>query len=160
MELRRATQEDFNDVWEIFKKVIQTGNTYVFNPDTPKEDLVKHWFAPNMHTFVLKEHGKIVGTYIIKPNQIDLGSHVANGSYMVHPNFQGRGVGKLMCEHSIEKAKELGFQAMQFNIVVRTNKSAIKLWQKFDFKIIGTIPKGFRDLKLGLVDTLIMYREL
>ncbi len=160
MEIRQATQNDNNAVWDIFKRVIQTGDTYVFDPNTNKEDLAKHWFATNMHTLVLEEKGIIIGTYIIKPNQIDLGSHIANGSYMVHPDFQRKGIGKLLCEHSLFRAKELGFLAMQFNVIVSTNKAAIKLWQKYDFKIIGTVPKGFKHLEFGLVDTLIMYREL
>ena len=103
---------------------------------------------------------KIFGTYIIKPNQIDLGSHIANCSYMVHPNAQGKGIGKLLCEHSITNAKQLGYQAIQFNLVISTNLGAIKLWEKYGFEIIGTIPKAFRHLKLGLVDAYIMYKEL
>ena len=160
MKIRLATNNDYNAVWDIFKRVIQSGDTYVFDPNTPKNNLAKHWFASYMHTFVLEQKGKITGTYIIKANQIDLGSHIANGSYMVHPNTQGKGIGKFLCEHSIKKATELGYQAMQFNIVVSTNKAAIRLWQNFGFKIIGTTPKGFNHTKLGLVDTLIMYREL
>lgn len=160
MKIRQATKNDYNSVWEIFINVVQTADTYVFSPNTKKEDLVKHWLAPYMHTFVVEEDSKIIGTYIIKPNQIDLGSHIANGSYMVHSNEQGKGIGKLMCEHSLIKAKELGYFAMQFNMVVSTNKSAINLWKKYGFKIIGTIPKGFNHVKLGLIDTFIMYREL
>lgn len=49
---------------------------------------------------------------------------------------------------------------MQFNIVVSTNEAAVHLWQKHGFRIIGTTPKGYRHQTLGLVDTLIMFREL
>ncbi len=99
-------------------------------------------------------------TYILKPNQLDLGNHVANCSYMVDPKAQGKGIGKLMCQHSIDTARDMGFKAIQFNIVVSTNIGAVKLWKKFGFKIIGTTPKGFRHSQLGFVDTYIMYKEL
>jgi ribosomal protein S18 acetylase RimI-like enzyme len=79
---------------------------------------------------------------------------------MVNPSHQGLGVGKLLCEHSIHFAKDKGFLAIQFNIVVSTNESAVKLWQKFGFEIIGTTPKAFRHKTLGLVDTYIMYKDL
>ncbi len=160
MEIRKARSEDYDAVWEIFSKVITTGDTYVFSPDTKKTDLSKHWFAPYMHTYVAEENGKILGTYIMKPNQIDLGAHIANAGYMVHPDAQGKGVGKMLCEHSIEKARSLGYKAIQFNIVVSTNQAAVRLWKQYGFEIIGTIPEGFKHLKLGYVDAYIMYRKL
>lgn len=160
MKIRKATPNDYDAVWNIFKNVIQTGDTYVFDPNTPKLALQKHWFADYMQTFVVEENSEILGTYILKPNQIDLGNHVANCSYMVNPEAQGKGVGKLMCEHSIQQAKDSGFLAIQFNIVVSTNTVAVKLWEKFGFEIIGTTPNGFRHQKLGLVDTYIMYKAL
>jgi L-amino acid N-acyltransferase YncA len=160
MEIRAASQRDHDAIWEIFSNVIQTGDTYVFDPNTPKSDLEKNWLAPYMLTFVMADDEKILGTYFLKPNQIDLGNHIANCGYMVHPDAQGKGVGKLLCQHSIETATKLGYLAIQFNIVVSTNIAAVKLWQKTGFSIIGTTPNGFRHQQLGLVDTYIMYRAL
>ena len=160
MIIRPASPQDQDAVWEIFSAVIQTGDTYVFSPQTPRSDLPKHWFADYMQTYVAEENGQIVGTYILKPNQVDLGSHVANASYMVHPNAQGHGVGSQMCEHSLVLAKELGYSAMQFNIVVSTNQAAVMLWKKYGFEIIGTTPMGFNHQILGLVDTYIMYKAI
>jgi L-amino acid N-acyltransferase YncA len=160
MKIREATPEDYEGIWEIFKKVIATGDTYVFDPNTSKEDLAKHWFAPYMKTFVIEDDDEILGTYIIKPNQIDLGSHIANCGYMVHPKHHGKGIGKLLCEHSLMIAKELGYQGMQFNLVISTNVGAVKLWQRLGFRIIGTVPKAFNHQTLGYVDAYIMYREI
>ncbi|MCX7736779.1 MAG: GNAT family N-acetyltransferase [Candidatus Kapabacteria bacterium] len=162
MHIRPANKsKDYDKIWEIFKEVISTGDTYVFDLNTPKESLEKHWFAEYMKTFVAEdEDGNILGTYIIKPNQIDLGNHIANCSYMVHPKLQGRGIGKLLCEHSINYAKEKGFLGIQFNVVVSTNQAAVKLWQSYGFKIIGITPKGFRHKELGFVDTYIMFKDL
>ncbi len=160
MNIRAATALDHDRVWEIFSLVIQSGDTYVFDPDTPKRELKKHWFADHMHTYVLEDRDQILGTYILKANQIGLGNHIGNCSYMVHPRAQGRGIGKLLCEHSLLRAVELGFVGIQFNLVVSTNKAAIALWKKFGFEIIGTTPKGFRHGELGPVDTYIMYKSL
>lgn len=162
MIIRKADRElDRDKVWEIFRQVISTGDTYVFHADTPKEDLAKHWFADHMDTFIAQnDKGEICGTYIIKSNQMDLGDHIANCSYMVNPKYQGQGIGKLLCEHSIHFAREKGFLGIQFNLVVSTNQAAVSLWQKFGFSIIGTTPNGFRHKKLGLVDTHIMFKDL
>jgi len=161
MKIRPANKNDHKHIWNIFSSVIKTGDTYVFSPDTPRQDLKKHWFASYMHTFVAEENDKIVGTYIIKPNQIDLGSHIANCSYMVHPDHQGKGTGSLMCAHSIEQGKILGFHAIQFNLVISTNLPAIHLWEKHGFETIATVPEAFNHFGKGeLVDGLVMYRKL
>lgn len=160
MKIREATHDDYDSVWEIFHEVIQTGDTYAFYADTPKADLQKHWFASNMKTYVIEMEGVIVGTYIIKPNNIDRAKHIANCAYMVKPNVRGKGIGSILCEHSIELAKSQQYKAIQFNKVVSTNLGAIRLWEKHGFRIIGTTPKGFDHAELGLVDTHMMYREL
>lgn len=160
LHIRKAAPSDTDQVWDIFSQVIQTGDTFVFDPHTPKADLEKLWFAPNMQTFVAADNGVIEGSYFIKPNQIDLGNHVANCGYMVSPGARGKGIGQILCEHSLRVARESGYKGMQFNIVVSTNAGAVRLWEKCGFRIIGTTPSGFRHARLGYVDTHIMYREL
>ena len=162
MYIRKADLEkDYERVWELFRQVISTGDTYVFDPKTPKDSLQRNWFADYMETFVaVNEPGELLGTYIIKPNQIDLGNHIANCSYMVNPHHQGKGIGRMLCEHSIQFAREKGYLGIQFNVVVSTNIRAVSLWKKYGFEIIGTTPKGFRHQTLGLVDTYIMYKNL
>lgn len=160
MHIREASDKDYDALWEIFSWVIQTGDTFVFSPQTPKEDLSKYWLAPSMRTYVLEDGHQILGSYFIKPNQVDLGSHVANCGYMVHPDARGKGIGGLLCEHSIQTAKQLGYLALQYNIVVSTNQAAVRLWKKHGFEIIGTIPKAFNHQSLGYVDAYVMFREL
>jgi ribosomal protein S18 acetylase RimI-like enzyme len=65
-----------------------------------------------------------------------------------------------MCNHSIKEARKLGFKAIQFNMIVSTNKPAIELWKKLGFEIVGTIPDGFNHLTKGYIDVYIMYKKL
>jgi ribosomal protein S18 acetylase RimI-like enzyme len=65
-----------------------------------------------------------------------------------------------MCLHSLERAKERGFRAMQFNFVVSTNERAVKLWVDLGFEIVGRLPLAFEHPTLGFVDALVMYRSL
>ena len=116
--------------------------------------------AEGRATYVACVGERIVGTYILKPNQLGLGSHVANASYMVASGARGQGIGRLMCEHSLEEARQAGFLAMQFNIVVSTNEAAVRLWKRCGFNVVGTLPQAFRHRELGLVDAYIMHRFL
>lgn len=152
--------DDYDAVWEIFHRVVMRGDTYAFDPHTPKEALHQLWFASYMSTWVAVLGERLVGTYTIKPNHTGLGSHIANASYMVHPDWQGKGIGKQLCKHSLDIARQQGYLGMQFNLVVSTNETAIRLWRKMGFRIIGTIPKGFRHTQLGWVDAYVMFREL
>ena len=160
MEIRRALEADFEGIWEIFHEVVQGGDTYLYDPDTTKEQAYAIWMSKGLTTYVAVLDGQIVGTYILKPNHPGLGSHVANAGYMVKRGASGNGIGAALCEHSMEEARRQGFQAMQFNMVVSTNERAVALWQRMGFKIVGTLPKVFRHSRLGLVDAYVMHRPL
>ena len=106
------------------------------------------------------DDGALLGTYILKPNQGGPGDHVANCAYMVAPGAQGRGIGRAMAEHSLAAARERGYRAMQYNLVVSTNQPAVALWQRLGFAVAGTLPGAFRHPEHGEVDAYVMYRRL
>lgn len=160
IEMRTAEDSDFDGIWEIFHEVVQAGDTYVFHPDTIREQAYAIWMSKDLSTYVAVLDGQIVGTYILKPNHAGLGSHVANAGYMVKRDASGKGIGAALCEHSMEEARRQGFLAMQFNMVVSTNERAVALWQRMGFSIVGKLPKVFRHSRLGLVDAFVMHRFL
>ena len=160
MNIRPAREADEDAIWAIFHAVIATGDTYSFDPETPRDEALAYWFRADTHTYVAQQEGRIVGSYILKPNRPGLGSHVANASFMVAPAARGLGVGRRMAEHCLDEARRLGFRAMQFNFVVSTNKPAIRLWQQLGFTIVGTLPGAFRHAQHGFVDAHVMFRTL
>lgn len=160
IEIRKATASDYDSIWEIIKAVISTGDTYVFAPDSSREKMLSIWCGTDKHTYVALAEQHIVGTFFMKDNQPDLGNHIANAGYMVSPSFSKSGIGRRMAEFSLKEAKNLGYTAMQFNIVIKSNDRAVKLWQKLGFEIIGEIPDAFRHAQLGLTNAYIMYRRI
>jgi GNAT superfamily N-acetyltransferase len=72
----------------------------------------------------------------------------------------GRGVGRWMVEHSLQRARERGFKAIQFNFVVSANERAVRLYKTFGFDTIGTVPLAFLHPKRGYVDVLVMFKTL
>jgi len=160
LTIRPALDDDHDAIWSIFHEVVAGGDTYAFDPQMSRAEALAYWFAVKTHTCIAEEAGKIVGTYILKPNQPGAGSHVANAAFMVGASGRGHGVGRAMAEHCLNEARRLGFRAMQFNFVVSTNEAAIHLWRQLGFETVGTLPGAFRHPKKGFVDVYVMFRAL
>jgi len=159
-DFRLATPEDWPGLWEIFRSVVEKGDTYPYAEDTGEDEARRLWLEVPQATYAALESGRVVGTYYLKPNQPALGAHVCNAGYMVHPDARGRGLGRALCAHSLDEARRLGFTAMQYNLVVSSNETAVRLWTEMGFETIGVLPGAFRHKDKGPIDALIMYRAL
>jgi ribosomal protein S18 acetylase RimI-like enzyme len=154
-------EEDWPAVWSILRATNATGDTFAYAPGTTEAEIHKLWVEMPAGTYVAAaDDARIVGTYFIKANQPGLGSHVCNCGYAVTTTAQGRGIATAMCEHSQALAIEMGFRAMQFNLVVSTNERAVRLWQRLGFAIAGTLAGAFHHATLGYVDAYVMYKVL
>jgi L-amino acid N-acyltransferase YncA len=160
LTIRPATVADHDAIWKIFHEIVAPGDTYAFDPQISREEALAYWLRLDTHTFVAENDGRVVGTYILKANQSGPGAHVANAACMVPAAARGKGIGRAMAEHCLNEARRLGFSAMQFNFVISTNESAIRLWQQLGFEIVGTLPGAFRHPQKGYVDVYVMFRSL
>jgi ribosomal protein S18 acetylase RimI-like enzyme len=161
VSIRGFQPADWPQLWPLLRTTFETGDTYVYAPDSREADIRKVWTEAPAATFVAcGPDRQLVGTYFIKANQPGLGSHVCNCGYVVAPSAQGRGIAAAMCEHSQREAVAMGFRAMQFNLVVSTNERAVRLWQRLGFAVVGTLPRAFHHRQLGYVDALVFYKEL
>jgi L-amino acid N-acyltransferase YncA len=160
IKIRPATDSDRDAIWEIFRGVIAAGETYPIDPGIPREQALAYWFKHDANVYVAEDNGKIVGSYTLHQNQSAGGAHVANAGFIVSKNARGQGIGRAMGAHCLSDARRLGFRAMQFNYVVSTNESAVKLWQELGMKIVGTLPGAFKHPTRGYVDVYVMFQEL
>ena len=158
--IREAEPEDADAIGRILEPVIRAGETYALPGDMTRDAAIAYWFAPGHRVFVSAAGDELLGTYFLCANQKGGGDHVANAGYVTAEAARGRGIARAMCRASIERARNLGFLAMQFNFVIATNEGAIRLWQSLGFDTVGRLPKAFRHPDAGLVDALIMYRLL
>lgn len=168
VEIRIASEADYDAIWEIFHEVIAAGETYPIDPDISRDSALAYWFQPGAHAYVAEQHAgsgvnqgrRILGSYTVHPNQSGGGAHVANAGFIVAKQARGQGIGRALGEHCLNKARRLGFRAMQFNFVVSTNEPAVKLWQDLGMKIVGILPGAFRHPEKGYVDVYVMFRSL
>ena len=159
--IRPFSEKDWRETWKIIEPVFRAGDTYSFPTDISERQAREAWIEHPKSTYVAVDAaGHLLGTYFLKANQPGQGDHVCNCGYIVAETARGKGVASALCEHSQAEAVRLGFRAMQYNLVVSTNDSAVRLWQKHGFDIVGTLPAAFRHPTKGYVDAYIMYKPL
>ena len=159
LTIRPAEERDKFAVWQIIKEVLAAGDTYT-DTDSSEEAMDEYWSSSEKHHYVAVSDDVVVGTLSLRANQPGRGSHIGNASYMVSSAARGQGVGKQIALWSLDEARRLGFTAMQFNFVVKSNEKAVALWQKIGFAIVGEIPDAFDHAENGLTNAYIMYRKL
>jgi ribosomal protein S18 acetylase RimI-like enzyme len=160
MLIRPATPHDDAAIWRVIAPTIRAGETYPVRRDVSEADALAYFRAPQNEVFVAEDGGEVVGTYYLRANTGGGGAHVANCGYIVAPEAMGRGVARAMCLHSLERARQRGFRAMQFNFVISTNERAVRLWRACGFDVVGRLPGAFEHPRLGFVDAFVMYRTL
>ncbi|PHN03219.1 GNAT family N-acetyltransferase [Flavilitoribacter nigricans] len=160
LQIRPATTADLEAVWHLWKTIMDQKVYFPYDDTYTREQIEESWINLSNAIFVAETETEIVGAYILKPNQPGYGKHIANAAYMVDTRARGQGIGDQLCAHSVAAARTLGYRGMQFNLVVSTNKAAIRTWQANGFSIIGTVPGGFYQEGLGYVDAHIFFMDL
>ena len=155
MEVREFNKNDVPDMVRIWNEVVEEGIAFP-QEDYLDEESGKAFFETQSYCGVAVNDGKVVGMYILHPNNIGRCGHIANASYAVDSALRGMHIGESLVSDCLKQAKRLGYGVMQFNAVVETNVHARHLYERLGFKQLGTIPKGFR-MKDGSFENICPY---
>ena len=155
MIVRAYSTDDLKEMIDIWNEVVEEGIAF------PQEEVLdeltgKAFFASQSCCGVAEEEGKVVGLYILHPNNVGRCGHICNASYAVRASCRGRHIGEKLVKDCLENAKRLGFGVLQFNAVVESNVHARHLYERLGFVQLGTIPKGFR-MKDGHYENICPY---
>ena len=155
MQIREHNQADLEQMIPIWNEIVEEGIAF------PQEECLdmesgKTFFASQSYTGVADDNGKIVGLYILHPNNVGRCGHICNASYAVSSSVRGQHIGEKLVLDCLRKAKELGFRVLQFNAVVESNIHARHLYERLGFVQLGTIPGGFR-MKDGHYENICPY---
>lgn len=158
LEIRECGSADVPGAAAVWNEVVREGRAF---PQTEEltESAARGFFAAQDFTAAAVEDGRVLGMYILHPNNVGRCGHQANASYAVASAARGRGVGEALVRHSLDKARELGYRLLIFNAVVADNVRAIALYEKLGFKRIGRVPGGFVGPD-GERDTVLFYYQL
>jgi GNAT superfamily N-acetyltransferase len=161
VEIRGATEADWDAFFPVFDAVVRAGQTYTYPEGLSSEEARALWMErPPGRTVVAVDGDHVLGSAKMGPNRPGRGSHVATASFMVGPDARGRGVGRALGEHVVRWARQSGYRAIQFNAVVETNTGAVALWQSLGFRVLTTVPGAFAHPEHGYVGLHVMYLEL
>jgi GNAT superfamily N-acetyltransferase len=158
VEIRPFDEADWPQVWPIVQEIVRAQETFPYDPDMTASDAHDLWIErPPGHTVVAVEEGRVLGTAKMGTNRPGPGSHISTASFMVGKGARGRGVGTALCLYAIDWARDRGYAGMQFNAVVESNHSAIELYRRLGFSVVGTVPGAFAHPTIGRVGLHIMY---
>ncbi|TWP50925.1 GNAT family N-acetyltransferase [Lentzea tibetensis] len=157
MEIREFADGDWPLVWPIVREVVRAADTFTYEPDMTESDARAIWVERPPGLTVVAADGGALGTAKMGPNKAGPGAHVATASFMVAAEARGRGVGTAMCRFALDWARDRGFAGMQFNAVAASNTSAVKVYERLGFEIVGTVPGAFAHPTLGHVGLHVMY---
>ena len=143
----------------IWYEVVEDGEAF------PQEEFLDdktgvEFFAAQTYCGVADNNGKIVGLYILHPNNIGRCGHICNASYAVSRDSRGLHIGEKLVSDCLIQGKEHGFGVLQFNAVVACNVHARHLYERLGFTQLGVIPKGFRMKDGHYEDICPYYHEL
>jgi GNAT superfamily N-acetyltransferase len=160
MRVREFRDTDWPQVWAIVHDVIRAQETFPYDPEMTEEQARDSWIETSRGlTVVAVDDDRIVGTAKMGPNRAGPGSHVSTASFMVAAAHRGRGVGTALLNFALAWAQRGGYAAMQFNAVVDSNRSAMELYRRHGFEVIGIVPRAFAHPVLGRVGLCLMYLE-
>lgn len=161
-EIRPATAADWEQIWPFFRDIVQAGETYAYPADLSSDQARDLWMeqSPGVTVVWTDDDGTVLGSAKMGSNRPGNGSHIGTASFMVSPHARGKGVGRALGEYVVQWHRDHGFHGIQFNAVVETNESAVKLWKSLGFNVIGTVPEAFRHPAHGLVGLHVMYLPL
>lgn len=158
MIIRKYEEKDLPSMIAIWNEVVEDGIAF------PQEECLdqvtgKEFFAAQSYTGVAVDEGRVVGLYILHPNNVGRCGHLCNASYAVSSGCRGKHIGEKLVMDCLTEAKRIGFQVMQFNAVVESNTHARHLYERLGFQQLGTIPGGFR-MKDGSYEAICPYYKV
>jgi len=129
--LRKASKGDESQIMDLVKLVLLDYGlkTNPYETDRDLSDLEYYYYNNDGWFAVIEKNNEIIGSYGIF--KIDKQTCELRKMYLLK-NYQGQGLGKLMMDDALKKAKELGYSV----IVLETNKlldKAISLYDKYGF---------------------------
>ena len=138
MTIRPIIESDNKELAKIVRETfiefkVPTAGTVYEDPTT--DDLHTLFQTPGSFCFVAEEQGELAGCCGIFPTANLPGGYAELVKFYLSPKFRGRGLGKLLIEKCIGKAREFGISNIYIETVPKFT-NAIAMYEKMDFEYL------------------------
>lgn len=158
--IRKYTGADIPAMVEIWNEVVRDGIAFPQEEELD-ETTGRDFFAAQTYSAVAEDdNGRIVGLYILHPNNVGRCGHICNASYAVRSDVRGLHIGEKLVTDCLCQAENYGYKILQFNAVVASNIHARHLYERLGFVLLGEIPGGFRMKDGHYEDICVYYHKL
>lgn len=151
IKIREIEVEDYKELLDFMKKVKGETNSLRGYPneikmsyEDEKEHIKKVKSSETSNYFVVMKNNKIIGCIGFNGNTARKMKHYGTIGISVLKEYWGRGIATALLEKLISWAKEKGIKKINLD-VFENNERAIKLYEKFGFKLEGCIEDGIFD---------------
>ncbi|MBC2581407.1 GNAT family N-acetyltransferase [Clostridium sp. DJ247] len=159
LTIKKFKDSDISEIHYIWNKIIDEGESFFWKEKFSVDEILN--ILKNQDAvYCAKDCEKIIGFYILHANFPGRGNHICNALYAIEKSYRGKGIGKILGEHSMKISKEHGYNAMQFNSVVSTNIASVALWESLGFTRVGQVKNAFIKDNNEIVDIYIYYKIL
>lgn len=158
--IREYTDEDIKEMIDIWNEIVDEGVAFP-QEEFLDEDSGAAFFREQTYCGVAEdaESGRLLGLYILHPNNVGRCGHICNASYAVRSDSRGLHIGEKLVKDCLMQGRIHGFSILQFNAVVAANLHARHLYERLGFLQLGVIPGGFR-MKDGHYEDICPYYHL
>ncbi|MFA5993057.1 MAG: GNAT family protein [Candidatus Pacearchaeota archaeon] len=163
---RKAEVGDETGIAELFnyglktKKFLYMGSDKLYDKEGVKK-LRKRLSDKSSNSFnlIALDNDRIIGRVFFHGTKENKLKHRVEFGWMVHPDYQGRGIGTKLLNLALKYAKERGFKKADTEMSIK-NIPSFKLAKKCGFKIEGTKKVGMLLDNGKYSDTYIMGKIL
>jgi GNAT superfamily N-acetyltransferase len=132
---------DLDSLFDLFADIVASGQGYPHAPPLTRDAFRATWLGVGTTVIAARLGSALAGAYYLKANFPGRGAHIANAGYAVAAEYRGQGVGRALVEDSIRRAPDLGFDAIQFNLVFVSNP-ARPMYEELGWREIGRVPRA------------------
>ena len=166
MEISRLTSlEDAEKYRSLRLEALQNSPESFASSFEEEKDLTIHNIKDRLQsndsfTYGAVEDRELVGIITLYKEKVYKLSHRAHiGAMYVSPANRSLGIGKVLMDEAITKAKEIEGLEQVYLAVVSTNEPAKKLYSSLGFEVFGTEKRGLRleNNRYYDVDFMILY---
>lgn len=152
--IRKAALTDKEAIKHLYQKVASTPGGLARTKEEITDDYINKTLSHGVHHglfLVVESEGKIIGTMVKYKLEPKVFAHIlGEGSILVHPDFQGMGIGSTLITAFLKIIENQRPDILRVELIARESNPAIKLYEKLGFKREGR----FEDRIIGISEKL------